>query len=68
MSDDHRRVLVQNALHFLDPDNLKRVRQYGGRAKRGLLLTGPPGDGKTSACRWIQAEAERRYARMGLPL
>lgn len=60
MADDHRRTLWQNTIRFLEPDNLKRIREYGGRAKRGLLLTGPPGNGKTSACRWVQAEVEQR--------
>ena len=43
----------QNTVDFLDPKNLKRVRELGGRPKRGLLFTGPPGNGKTSACRWV---------------
>lgn len=60
MAADHRRALWQNTVQFLEPANLKRIKEYGGRCKRGLLLTGPPGNGKTSACRWIKAEAERR--------
>jgi hypothetical protein len=60
MADEHRRALWQNTVAFLEPANLKRIKEYGGRAKRGLLLTGPPGNGKTSACRWIKAEVERR--------
>jgi SpoVK/Ycf46/Vps4 family AAA+-type ATPase len=39
---------------------LQRIRDYGGRARRGLLLTGPPGNGKTSACRWLWQECRRR--------
>lgn len=60
MTAEHRATLWQNSIQFLEPDNLKRIKEYGGRAKRGLLLTGPPGNGKTSACRWIQTEAEQR--------
>jgi cell division protease FtsH len=60
LAAEHRRVLWQNAVGFLEPENLSRIRGFGGRTKRGLLFTGPPGNGKTSACRWIQAEAERR--------
>jgi hypothetical protein len=48
-------TLKRNALDFLNPDNLNRIRTLGGRPKRGLLLTGPPGNGKTSACRWLLA-------------
>ncbi|MCU0705030.1 MAG: ATP-binding protein [Fimbriiglobus sp.] len=60
MGEAERRALWQNTVAFLEPANLHRVKEYGGRAKRGLLLTGPPGNGKTSACRWIRAEVERR--------
>jgi cell division protease FtsH len=60
MDAAQRRALWQNTIRFLEPANLQRVKEYGGRAKRGLLLTGPPGNGKTSACRWVKAEVERR--------
>jgi cell division protease FtsH len=60
MPDTHEQVLWQNTIKFLEPENLARIKQYGGRAKRGLLLTGPPGNGKTSACRWIEGEADKR--------
>jgi cell division protease FtsH len=60
MPESHRSSMWQNTIGFLEPMNLTRIREYGGRAKRGLLLTGPPGNGKTSACRWIHAEAVRR--------
>src|SRR5262249_9537213 len=33
---------------------------YGGRARRGLLLMGAPGNGKTMVCRWIWEECRRR--------
>ena len=52
-------ILRQNTLEFLDPKNLRRIRDLGGRPKRGLLLTGPPGNGKTSACRWLWQECTR---------
>jgi hypothetical protein len=60
MTAEHQATLWQYTIRFLEPDNLKRIKGYGGRAKRGLLLTGPPGNGKTSACRWVQTEAEQR--------
>lgn len=55
-------TLRQNTLGYLDRKNLSRIKELGGRPKRGLLLTGPPGNGKTSACRWLYQECVRlRY-------
>ena len=53
-------TLRQNSLGYLDRTNLKRIKELGGRAKRGLLLTGPPGNGKTSVCRWLWEECRRQ--------
>lgn len=53
-------TLRQNTLGYLDRNNLKRIRELGGRPRRGLLLTGPPGNGKTSACRWMWEECRRQ--------
>src|SRR5262249_41513214 len=53
-------VLWKNTIGYLDKGNLRRIKAYGGRAKRGLLLTGSPGNGKTMACRWIWEECRRR--------
>jgi hypothetical protein len=52
--------LWKNTIAYLEPSNLSRIIAYGGRAKRGVLLMGPPGNGKTSACRWIWEECRRR--------
>jgi hypothetical protein len=52
--------LWKNTIGYLEPANLSRIKQYGGRAKRGVLLTGAPGNGKTMACRWIWEECRRR--------
>src|SRR4029077_9223874 len=52
-------TLKRNTLGYLDRDNLHRIKELGGRPKRGLLLTGPPGNGKTSACRWLWEECQR---------
>jgi cell division protease FtsH len=52
--------LWRNTIGYLDRGNLRRIKKYGGRARRGVLLTGPPGNGKTMACRWIWEECRRR--------
>jgi cell division protease FtsH len=55
-------LLWNNTIGYLEGGNLERIRSYGGRARRGLLLTGAPGNGKTMACRWIwEACRERRW-------
>jgi hypothetical protein len=57
---EQAQVLWKNTIDFLDPANLRRIQAYGGRAKRGVLLTGAPGNGKSMACRWIWEECRRR--------
>lgn len=56
LPDELVATLEQNTIKFLEPKNLKRIRELGGRPKRGLLFSGPPGNGKTSACRWIMQQ------------
>jgi cell division protease FtsH len=54
--------LWKNTVGYLEGPNLGRIKAYGGRAKRGVLLTGAPGNGKTMACRWIwEACRQRRW-------
>jgi hypothetical protein len=60
LADDQAKLLWKNTIGYLDPANLRRIKAYGGRAKRGVLLMGPPGNGKTMACRWIWEECRRR--------
>jgi len=57
---DQLELLWKNTIGYLDRSNLSTIRAYGGRAKRGVLLTGEPGNGKTMACRWIWEECRRR--------
>lgn len=57
---DQAATLWKNTISYLEEGNLRRIREYGGRPKRGLLLTGPPGNGKTSACRWLWHECRKR--------
>ena len=52
--------LWNNTIGYLESGNLERIKSYGGRARRGVLLTGSPGNGKTMACRWIWEECRRR--------
>lgn len=52
--------LYKNTLGYLEPKNLSRIKAYGGRARRGVLLTGPPGNGKTMACRWVWEQCRQR--------
>jgi hypothetical protein len=55
-------LLWKNTIGYLEGSNLERIKEYGGRAKRGVLLTGAPGNGKTMACRWIwDACRQRRW-------
>src|SRR5438067_1998311 len=42
---DQAELLWNNTIGYLDRANLSQIRKYGGRAKRGVLLTGAPGNG-----------------------
>jgi hypothetical protein len=53
-------LLWKNTIGYLEGTNLERIKAYGGRAKRGVLLTGAPGNGKTMACRWIWEVCRQR--------
>ncbi|HEV3205122.1 MAG TPA: ATP-binding protein [Gemmataceae bacterium] len=54
-------LLWNNTIEYLEPKNLRRIKEYGGRARRGVLLIGSPGNGKTMACRWLWDECRRRH-------
>jgi SpoVK/Ycf46/Vps4 family AAA+-type ATPase len=62
LPQDQLDQLWKNTIGYLEGGNLERIKAYGGRAKRGVLLTGAPGNGKTMACRWIwEACRARRW-------
>lgn len=60
LPEDQLDLLWKNTIGYLETRNLEKIRAYGGRAKRGVLLTGSPGNGKTMACRWIWEECRQR--------
>jgi len=57
---DQLDLLWKNTIGYLEETNLERIKAYGGRARRGILLTGSPGNGKTMACRWIWEGCRQR--------
>jgi len=56
LPDDTLAAVRRNTVDYLQARNLNLIKSFGGRPKRGLLLTGPPGNGKTSACRWVREQ------------
>ena len=61
LAPEQAEVLWKNTIGYLERPNLRRIHAYGGRARRGVLLSGSPGNGKTMACRWIWEECRRRH-------
>lgn len=60
LPEDQLDSLWKNTIGYLESANLQRIKAYGGRARRGVLLTGAPGNGKTMACRWIWEACRQR--------
>src|SRR2546429_9154152 len=59
LSQEQAGLLWKNTIGYLEPVNLRRIKRFGGRARRGVLLTGTPGNGKTMARRWVWGEFPR---------
>ncbi len=59
MPEADRERLWNNTIGFLRRGQ-KALREFNIPCKRGVLLLGEPGNGKTTACRWLRVESERR--------
>jgi len=60
LPEGYENLLWDNTIGFLEQRNIERYQKYSVRAHRGVLLNGPPGNGKTMACRWIWEECRNR--------
>lgn len=61
LSSETGELFKKNTLDFL-VRGYQEYEKYGIPFRRGLILTGPPGNGKTMACRWLIQECmKRRY-------
>jgi len=59
MASDDQERLWRNTVGFLARGR-EMFRRYGVPQKRGVLLLGEPGNGKTMACRWLCDESRRK--------
>lgn len=58
LPEEDLKRLWDNTVGFLRRGQDQMAR-YGVTPKRGVLLLGEPGNGKTMACRWLAAECQR---------
>jgi cell division protease FtsH len=59
MPEGDRQRLWNNTIGFLDKGRAA-LERFGVPLRRGVLLMGTPGNGKTMACRWLQSEVLRQ--------
>jgi cell division protease FtsH len=58
MSESDRTRLWDHTIEFLR-HGCEALREFGVAQKRGVLLLGEPGNGKTMACRWLRSQCHR---------
>lgn len=58
MPEDHKARLWDNSIGFLTRGR-ETLKRYGVPQKRGILMMGEPGNGKTMACRWLMFHCRR---------
>ncbi len=51
INDETKSILEENTVMFFK--NLEHIKRHGIKPRRGIILYGIPGNGKTSICRWI---------------
>lgn len=60
LSAEIKQQIWNNTIGFLNSHTMDEIKKYGGRQKRGLLLSGPPGNGKTMILRWLNSECVKK--------
>ncbi len=51
VNDSSRKLIEENTLLFFR--KMKQLKESGVKPRRGIILYGNPGNGKTSICRWV---------------
>jgi hypothetical protein len=64
MRDADLQRLWDNTIGFLR-QGTERLKHFGIPQKRGVVLLGEPGNGKTMACRWLLAQCQRHGLEWG---